>query len=136
MKKLYTLTALFLAVCLLASCSPVKNVRTTYGEMNFLGLEWMMTPEEVFRAGRFKVCCVLYGGRPALWKAGEGSVCLLPFRRPEGAAALGGFRHDAGSVGGCVPLCMRRAGQRMEKAGGNCNNGVKIKAHFVHGLRQ
>ena len=50
MKKLYTLTALFLAVCLLASCSPVKNVRTTYGEMNFLGLEWMMTPEEVFRA--------------------------------------------------------------------------------------
>lgn len=50
MKKLYTLTALFLAVCLLASCSPVKNVRTTYGEMNFPGLEWMMTPEEVFRA--------------------------------------------------------------------------------------
>ena len=36
MKKLYTLTALFMAVCLLASCSPVKNVRTTYGEMNFL----------------------------------------------------------------------------------------------------
>lgn len=50
MKKLYTLTALFLAVCLLASCSPAKDVRTAYGEMNFPGVKWMMTPEEVFRA--------------------------------------------------------------------------------------
>lgn len=50
MKKLYTLAALFLAVCLLASCSPAKEaVQTIYGEMNFPGVKWMMTPEEVFQ---------------------------------------------------------------------------------------
>lgn len=152
MKKLYTLTALFLAVCLLASCSPVKNVRTTYGEMNFLGLEWMMTPEEVFRAIGKNESDFQKGENGALgdiWyevyytadgllfgKLAKVQFVFCPSADPEGAAALGGFRHDAGSVGGCVPLCMRRAGQRMEKAGGNCNNGVKIKAHFVHGLRQ
>lgn len=50
MKKLYTLTALFLAICLLASCSPVKVFQTNYGEVNFPGVQWMMTPEEVFQA--------------------------------------------------------------------------------------
>lgn len=49
--KAYSIIELLIVACLLllTACSPAQTT-TAYGEMNFPGVKWMMTPEEVFQA--------------------------------------------------------------------------------------